>query len=101
MNWLRTGDPLTQRRAPNGAGSVDKTNGDRLIFVDGKQQKEHRVIASNKLGRPLLPGEVVHHLNGVRTDNRPENLDVLQSQSEHMKIHYEAGEILARNPRRL
>ena len=37
---------------------------------------EHDLVLEEKLGRRLQPHEVAHHINGVRDDNRPENLEV-------------------------
>lgn len=45
---------------------------------------EHRLVMESKLGRILGDSEVVHHLNGVRDDNRSANLMVFQTNAEHL-----------------
>ena len=46
----------------------------RIYQGHGKYRPEHCLIAEEALGRPLRQDEVVHHINGIRDDNRPQNL---------------------------
>jgi HNH endonuclease len=57
------------------------------VRVKGRHwELEHRLVMAEKLGRELSTDEHVHHINGDKQDNRPDNLAIM-TQSEHMRGH--------------
>lgn len=74
------GQPLSQKR--------HKRYVQRWVPALKKRVKLHRHLAAQYLGRPLLPGEVVHHRDGDSTNNARENLLVLPSQAYHAHLEH-------------
>lgn len=67
-------------------GDAQRGRGAGLAYIKRGGRHEHRIVAEQKLGRPLRPGEVVHHIDGNHRNNAPENLEVI-TQGAHMRRH--------------
>lgn len=58
---------------------------------NGDITKHHRLLAVAKYGFDSVSDKVVHHRNGVKWDNRPDNIELL-TEEEHSRLHMEAGD---------
>ena len=67
---------IEKRRKRKGDRYLDN-NGYSIVLSENMTfLPEHRLVMEKKLGRKLKKGESVHHINGVRADNRPDNLEL-------------------------
>lgn len=69
-------------------GRYVQKNGYVVITLVGRSRVyEHRQVMEQIIGRPLHAEEDVHHINRIRSDNRPDNLQLIANRSEHTKLH--------------
>lgn len=68
---------------------IDKTGYEALRKVDRNDQPifVHILVAERVLGKQMPPKAVVHHVNEIKTDNRPANLVICQDHAYHKLLH--------------
>ena len=85
-----------RKRLPLGSKNFDRYGYIRIKVIagKGKWEFEHTLIMEKHLKRKLSPLEIVHHINGIRTDNRIENLYLCKNREHHGNVEASANELL-------
>jgi len=75
------------KMSANWKGGKSKSYGYTTVRINGRIFCEHRIIAATVLKRGLRKGEVVHHIDLNRKNNKPGNLYIFSSQKKHKAYH--------------
>lgn len=98
LQTQRTG-PRPGEKHPDWRGGAIEIKGYRFVYCPdhpsvryGRYVAEHRLVMEQTLGRFLQPTEVVHHRDGNKLNNAPENLELFATNAEHLR-HELTGQV--------
>lgn len=83
-----------RKRMPVGAKCVDSYGYVRMKVEPGagRWRLEHVVVMEMRIGRPLKPGEIVHHIDGDRQNNADDNLFLCRDHAHHQQVERQLKE---------
>lgn len=100
----KMGEKRKGQKHPNWKGGKRNKGGYNIIFQpehpfnNHNYVAEHRLVVEKFIGRFLTKEEVVHHINGLKKDNRIENLMIFKTNKEHIKFHTKINHFGITNP---
>lgn len=89
-HFLSKADKDWQVKAGKAAGALNilRLRGTgKAGYIKEYGRHQHRIVMEKKLGRKLTSQEIVHHIDGNKHNNHPDNLQLV-TRSEHAKIHF-------------
>lgn len=90
LEAVRTPEHQVAAGKKGGIAKIAKYRGTGMGYVKEYGRHQHRVVMEKILGRKLVKGEIVHHIDHNKKNNDPSNLE-LMTQSEHISRHLKEG----------